>query len=41
MNFRGYRRAGVCFFGHSHIPSIFTLEPHGIRVEVVYGERVR
>lgn len=33
--------ASVCFFGHSHIPSIFTLEPHGIRVEVVVGERVR
>ena len=32
--------SAVCFFGHSHIPSIFTLEPHGIRVEVVDGERV-
>ena len=39
MNFHGFRSA-VCFFGHSHIPSIFTLEPHGIRVEVVCGERV-
>jgi predicted phosphodiesterase len=39
VNFHGFRSA-VCFFGHSHIPSIFTLEPHGIRVEVVYGERV-
>src|SRR5215468_8458902 len=33
--------ASVCFFGHSHIPSVFTLEPHGIRVEVVVGERAR
>jgi predicted phosphodiesterase len=33
--------AAVCFFGHSHIPSIFTLEPHGIRVEVVVGGKVR
>ena len=40
VNFREYD-ALVCFFGHSHIPSIFTLEPHGIRVEVVVGERVR
>jgi predicted phosphodiesterase len=39
VNFHGFRSA-VCFFGHSHIPSIFTLEPHGIRVEVVSGERV-
>src|SRR5215468_12346327 len=31
--------ASVCFFGHSHIPSIFTLEPHGIRVEVAGPER--
>jgi predicted phosphodiesterase len=31
----------VCFFGHSHIPSVFTLEPHGIRIDVVKGERVR
>lgn len=31
----------VCFFGHSHIPSVFTLEPHGIRVEVVQGSRAR
>ena len=29
----------VCFFGHSHIPSVFTLERHAIRVEVVRGER--
>jgi predicted phosphodiesterase len=40
LNFRD-SEASVCFFGHSHIPSIFTLEPHGIRVEVVAGERVR
>ena len=40
LNFRQYPY-GVCFFGHSHIPSIFTLEPHGIRVDVVKGERVR
>jgi predicted phosphodiesterase len=33
--------APVCFFGHSHIPSVFTLEPHGIRVEVVVGARAR
>lgn len=40
LNFRD-SEASVCFFGHSHIPSVFTLEPHGIRVEVVAGERVR
>jgi predicted phosphodiesterase len=40
LNFRE-NDAAVCFFGHSHIPSVFTLEPHGIRVEVVVGERVR
>ena len=39
-NFRAFDFP-ICFFGHSHIPSIFTLEPHGIRVEVVKGERVR
>jgi predicted phosphodiesterase len=39
VNFHGFR-SPVCFFGHSHIPSIFTLEPHGIRVEVVSGDRV-
>lgn len=32
--------ASVCFFGHSHIPSIFTLDPQGIRVDVVKGEKV-
>jgi predicted phosphodiesterase len=31
----------LCFFGHSHVPSIFTLEPDGIRVDVVRGPRVR
>jgi len=36
VNF-SFSEATVCFFGHSHIPSIFTLEPHGIRVEVVKG----
>ncbi len=29
----------LCFFGHSHIPSVFTLEPDGIRVDVVRGPR--
>jgi diadenosine tetraphosphatase ApaH/serine/threonine PP2A family protein phosphatase len=29
----------LCFFGHSHIPSVFTLEPDGIRVDVVRGAR--
>src|SRR6185295_2341467 len=40
MNFKDFG-FGVCFFGHSHIPSLFTLEPHGIRVDVVKGDRVR
>lgn len=40
MNFRDFG-FGVCFFGHSHIPSVFALEPHGIRVDVVRGERSR
>jgi predicted phosphodiesterase len=40
VNFHGFD-SRVCFFGHSHIPSIFTLELHGIRVEVVYGEHLR
>lgn len=31
----------LCFFGHSHIPSVFTLEPAGIRVEAVRGARTR
>ena len=31
----------LCFFGHSHVPSVFTLEPDGIRVDVVRGPRVR
>lgn len=38
LNFT-FSDASVCFFGHSHIPSLFTLQPHGIRVEVVRGER--
>lgn len=29
----------VCFFGHSHIPSVFTLDKNAIRVEVVRGDR--
>ncbi len=40
LNFRE-TDAAVCFFGHSHIPSVFTLEPHGILVELVEGERLR
>jgi predicted phosphodiesterase len=39
-NFHGFG-SRVCFFGHSHIPSIFTLEPYGIRVEVVDGRLAR
>jgi len=31
----------LCFFGHSHIPSVFTLEPDGIGVDVVRGGRQR
>ena len=31
----------LCFFGHSHIPSIFTLEPGGIRVEAVREARLK
>jgi diadenosine tetraphosphatase ApaH/serine/threonine PP2A family protein phosphatase len=31
----------ICFFGHSHIPSVFTLEKDGIRVEAVRGSRAR
>jgi len=31
----------LCFFGHSHVPSVFTLEPDGIRVDVVRGQRYR
>ena len=33
--------AEVCFFGHSHIPSVFTFEPHGIRVEAIRRSRQR
>ena len=40
LNFREMSSA-VCFFGHSHIPSVFTLEEHGILVELVKGDRVR
>ncbi len=40
LNFRELS-ANVCFFGHSHIPSVFTLEPHGILVELVSESRVR
>jgi predicted phosphodiesterase len=28
----------IVFFGHSHIPSMFTLEPDGIRVEAIRGD---
>jgi predicted phosphodiesterase len=31
----------VCFFGHSHIPSVFTLEADGIRVEAIRGSRAK
>ena len=40
LNFREMSSA-VCFFGHSHIPCVFTLEPHGILVELVSETRVR
>lgn len=40
LNFT-FSEASVCFFGHSHIPSMFTLQPQGIRVDVVAGDRVR
>ena len=40
LNFREMSSA-VCFFGHSHIPCVFTLEEHGILVELVKGGRVR
>jgi predicted phosphodiesterase len=40
LNFRELD-ASVCFFGHSHIPCVFTLEPHGILVELVKEARVR
>jgi predicted phosphodiesterase len=43
MNFVHMNRVAsginICFFGHSHIPSIFTLEPDGIRVEAVRRAR--
>ena len=45
MNFVQMNRVAeeidVCFFGHSHIPSIFTLEPDGIRVEAIRASRFR
>ncbi len=45
MNFAHLNRAApavdVCFFGHSHIPSVFTWEHDGIRVEAVRGSRRR
>jgi predicted phosphodiesterase len=31
----------LCFFGHSHVPSVFTLEVDQIRVDVVRGARRR
>ncbi len=43
MNFVQLQRLApgvdLCFFGHSHIPSVFTLERDGIRVEAVRGSR--
>ena len=38
---RDYPGTDVLVFGHSHIPSIFTLEPDGIRVEAVRSARAR
>ena len=40
LNFRETESA-VCFFGHSHIPCVFTLEPHGILVELIEADRVK
>jgi len=40
LNFRETDGA-VCFFGHSHIPCVFTLEPHGILVELIEADRVK
>ncbi len=40
LNFREMT-SSICFFGHSHIPCVFTLEEHGILVELVKGDRVR
>jgi predicted phosphodiesterase len=40
LNFRETDGA-VSFFGHSHIPSVFTLEPHGILVELIEGDRMK
>jgi predicted phosphodiesterase len=39
LNFQESESA-VCFFGHSHIPSVFTLAPEGIQVDVIEGDRV-
>jgi predicted phosphodiesterase len=45
MNFVQLQRfapgVDICFFGHSHIPSVFTLERDGIRVEAVRGSRAK
>jgi predicted phosphodiesterase len=45
MNFVQLQRfapgVDLCFFGHSHIPSVFTLERDGIRVEAVRGSRAK
>jgi predicted phosphodiesterase len=40
LNFREMSDS-VCFFGHSHIPCVFTLEEHGILVELVKDGRVK
>ena len=39
LNFREME-SSVCFFGHSHIPCVFTLEEHNIVVELVKGDRI-
>jgi predicted phosphodiesterase len=40
LNFREMSDS-VCFFGHSHIPCVFTLEEHGILVELVKDGRLK
>lgn len=40
LNFREMD-SSICFFGHSHIPCVFTLEENDILVELVKGDRVR
>jgi predicted phosphodiesterase len=40
LNFREMN-SSVCFFGHSHIPCVFTLEENDILVELVKGDRIR